>query len=162
MYSKMHYASPLGELTLVANEQAVTALVMAGQKYEQLHIPAGAKETETPVLLAACQWLDAYFAGARPNVNPLPLAPEGTAFRQRVWRALLAIPYGETRSYGELAKAVGSSARAVGSAVGHNPISIIIPCHRVLGSDGSLTGYAGGVERKRRLLLLEGAFPITP
>lgn len=87
----------------------------------------------------------------------VPLAPRGTAFQRRVWDALLAIPYGETRTYGELAAALGSSARAVGSAVGKNPVSVIIPCHRVLGAGGSLTGYAGGLDRKRALLALERA-----
>ena len=111
----------------------------------------------SPVLLAARCWLDAYFAGERPGVADVPLAPRGTAFQRRVWDALLAIPYGETRTYGELAVALGSSARAVGSAVGKNPISVIVPCHRVLGAGGSLTGYAGGLERKRALLALERA-----
>ena len=109
------------------------------------------------MLAAARRWLDAYFAGERPDVAGLPLAPRGTAFQRRVWSALLAIPYGETRTYGELAAALGSSPRAVGSAVGKNPISVIVPCHRVLGADGSLTGYAGGLDRKRAILELEAA-----
>jgi len=156
MYSRIRYASPLGELTLAANERAVTALVMAGQKYETLHLPAEAAEEETPVLRRARAWLDAYFAGECTDASALPLEPEGTEFQKQVWRELLTIPWGSTRSYGELAKTLGSSARAVGAAVGRNPISILIPCHRVLGSGGALTGYAGGLDRKALLLKLEG------
>ena len=96
-------------------------------------------------------WLEEYFRGKEPTIK-VKLAPEGTPFQKRVWEELLTIPYGETLSYGELAKRLGSSPRAVGSAVGRNPISLMIPCHRVLGSDGSLTGYAGGIERKKFLL----------
>ncbi len=155
MYYKMKYASPLGELTLVATEDAITALVMAGQKHEETHIPADAREQETTLIHSVCEWLDAYFAGEQPDASKLPLAPEGTAFQKRVWQELLAIPYGEASTYGVLAKKLNSSARAVGGAVGRNPISILIPCHRVLGSDGSLTGYDGGIERKKQLLKLE-------
>jgi methylated-DNA-[protein]-cysteine S-methyltransferase len=116
-------------------------------------------------------WLDSYFAGKK-NLPPLPLAPEGTAFQQKVWKLLLDIPYGQTAAYGEIAKkvapktrlnkndAAGLYARAVGNAVGRNPISIIIPCHRVIGADGSLTGFASGLERKRALLELEGAYTL--
>lgn len=156
MHNMIRYASPLGELTIAANERAVTALVMAGQKYEALHLPAGAAEAETPVLREARRWLDAYFAGEHTDASALPLEPEGTAFQKRVWRELLEIPWGEKRCYGEIARTLGSSARAVGSAVGRNPIGILIPCHRVLGSGGALTGYAGGLERKALLLKLEG------
>ena len=109
----------------------------------------------------AIRWLDLYFAGKKPDFTP-PLHPEGSAFRQMVWKALLTIPYGETRTYGELAKRIAEekhiptmSAQAIGGAVGHNPISIIIPCHRVVGAKGALTGYAGGVEKKEFLLRLE-------
>ena len=106
-------------------------------------------------LREAKTWLDRYFAGERPNPAELKLSPKGTAFQQRVWQELLRIPYGRTVSYGSLAAHLGSSARAVGSAVGRNPISVIIPCHRVLGADGSLGGYAGGLENKMKLLRLE-------
>lgn len=157
MYCRMKCPSPLGELTIVANESAITALVMAGQKRENQHVPTDAREMETPLLRLACQWLGAYFAGERPDADALPLAPEGTDFQKRVWRELLMIPYGETRSYGALAKTLHSSPRAVGGAVGRNPISILIPCHRVLGSNGSLTGYDGGLARKKQLLLFESA-----
>ena len=106
------------------------------------------------------RWLDIYFSGSEPNFT-LPLAPKGSEFRRSVWKELLRIPYGETASYGEIAKRVETktgrktSARAVGGAVGHNPISIMIPCHRVVGSDGSITGYAGGIDKKIKLLELE-------
>ena len=105
----------------------------------------------SPALSAALCWLEEYFRGKEPTIK-VKLAPEGTPFQKRVWEELLTIPYGETLSYGELARRLGSSPRAVGSAVGRNPISLLIPCHRVLGSDGSLTGYAGGIERKKFLL----------
>ena len=114
--------------------------------------------------LPMVEWLERYFAGKKPSPEDLPLRPEGTVFRQMVWRELLHIPYGQVTTYGSLAKAVARkmgretmSAQAVGQAVGHNPISIIIPCHRVVGANGSLTGYAGGLDRKIRLLELEGA-----
>jgi methylated-DNA-[protein]-cysteine S-methyltransferase len=104
------------------------------------------------------EWLGAYFAGRKPGIGDLPLAPNGSAFRWSVWKELLAIPYGEVATYGDIAERIGcKSAQAVGGAVGHNPISIIIPCHRVVGRNGSLTGYAGGLDRKRKLLELEGA-----
>ena len=155
MFYKTSYFSPLGELTLAADETSLVALVMDGQKYEALHIPDAATEERTPVLQKACLWLDAYFAGQDAPRPPLSLY--GTDFQKRVWRELLTIPKGKTCTYGCLATALNSSARAVGNAVGHNPISIFIPCHRVLGSDGSLTGYAGGLRRKEMLLELEGA-----
>ena len=113
-------------------------------------------------------WLDRYFAGGRPSLCELPLAPAGSEFRQGVWSILCEIPYGEVTTYGDIAKKVAArmgnksmSAQAVGGAVGHNPISIIIPCHRVVGSNGSLTGYAGGIKTKIKLLELEGA-DMTP
>lgn len=155
MLSTRRYASPLGMLTIAADDKAITALVMAGQKNEHRHIPEGTAEGETPLLARAAAWLDDYFAGKAPDPARLPLSPEGTVFQKRVWRELLTIPYGKTATYGELARRLGSSARAVGGAVGRNPISILIPCHRVIGADGALTGYDGGLERKRRLLALE-------
>lgn len=150
-------ASPLGELTVAASDSAITALVIRGQKYEDRHLAGADTEMEAPVLHQARLWLDRYFAGEEPDPAELPLAPEGTAFQKRVWQALLRIPYGETTTYGKLAAALGSSARAVGGAAGRNPISVIIPCHRVLAADGSLNGYAGGLENKEKLLRLEGA-----
>ena len=155
MYDYIHYDSPLGTLTIAAEHDALTALVIEGQKYEDRHLAGTGRERETPVLREAKLWLDRYFAGQRPDPADLKLSPKGTAFQQRVWRALLNIPYGQTESYGALAARLGSSARAVGSAVGRNPISVIIPCHRVLGADGSLCGYAGGLDNKKELLKLE-------
>ena len=119
---------------------------------------------EFSVLKEAKEWLDRYFAGEKPLINELKLAPEGSDFRKAVWKILCEIPYGETFTYGEIAETLAKrngvkkmSAQAVGGAVGHNPISIIIPCHRVVGKNGSLTGYAGGVDKKQKLLALEGA-----
>ena len=157
------YESPLGRMLLAADDGGLTGAWFYGQRYFACGLAGAEKDTETgesadsPVLLAARCWLDAYFAGERPGVADVPLAPRGTAFQRRVWDALLAIPYGETRTYGELAAELGSSPRAVGAAVGRNPVSVIVPCHRVLGADGSLTGYAGGLELKRELLALERA-----
>nr|WP_325199011.1 methylated-DNA--[protein]-cysteine S-methyltransferase [uncultured Oscillibacter sp.] len=154
--------SPLGPLSLASDGEAVTGLWLEGQKYFAAGLEA---ETENqpalPAFRQAEAWLDAYFK-KQALPPPPPLAPKGSAFRQRVWKLLLEIPFGETSSYGALTeqlKAAGIPAapQAVGGAVGHNPISIFIPCHRVVGVDGSLTGYAGGVEKKRLLLELEGA-----
>lgn len=139
--------TPIGPLTLQADEAAVTAI----------RFGADGAQDASPLLDAAEAQLREYFAGARRTFD-LPLAPHGTAFQQRVWAALRAIPYGETRTYGELAAAIGSpnASRAVGMANHRNPISIVIPCHRVIGANGTLTGYAGGLEVKRKLLALEG------
>lgn len=139
--------TPIGPLTLQADEAAVTAI----------RFGAGGAQDASPLLDAAEAQLREYFAGARRTFD-LPLAPHGTAFQQRVWTALRAIPYGETRTYGELAAAIGSpnASRAVGMANHRNPISIVIPCHRVIGANGTLTGYAGGLEIKQKLLALEG------
>ena len=150
------YASPLGPLTLASDGYALTGLWLQGQKYFGGDVLLWEEKGDVPVFDAAFHWLDDYFAGEQPDPEELPLAPAGTDFRQAVWRELLQIPYGETLTYGELAARIGcASARAVGGAVGRNPISIIIPCHRVLGADGSLTGYAGGTECKRWLLAHE-------
>lgn len=157
------YESPVGKLTLVADEKALIGLWLEGQRYFGSSLPNEALCQEAnPILEKTILWLDAYFSDENPCVKDLPLAPQGTAFRQSVWKALLEIPYGTAITYGDLAQRLSSasgryvSPRAVGNAVGHNPISIIIPCHRVVGADGSLTGYAGGLERKRFLLRLEG------
>lgn len=156
MYDYIRYSSPLGMLTVAAENGALTALVIEGQKYAERHLAGEGRECETPVLHRARCWLDDYFAGKEPDASALPLSPGGTAFQQAVWQELRKIPYGETESYGAVAGRLGSSARAVGSAVGRNPISLIIPCHRVLAADGGLTGYAGGLENKKKLLRLEG------
>lgn len=135
---------------------------MIGQKYYGQTLAKDAVDRRVPVFSRLGEWLEKYFAGETPPSASLPLAPEGGAFRQAVWKLLLAIPYGEVTTYREIAKAVAElcgkpsmSAQAVGGAVGHNPISIIIPCHRVVGTNGSLTGYAGGVDKKKWLLRLE-------
>ena len=153
------YDSPLGKITLCSDGTHLTALTWAGQKYEKNHIPEDAVLGKCPVLEDAKMWLTQYFAGESPDFLP-PVNPKGTAFQQKVWKALLTVPYGQTVTYGELAKKVGcKSAQAVGGAAGRNPISILIPCHRVVGADGSLTGYAGGVEKKEFLLNLEKTSP---
>lgn len=152
-----HYASPLGPILLAADETGLTGLWFEGQKYFPSFLGVDYQEKETPVLTETARWLDVYFSGKDPDILP-PLHPQGSPFRQTVWDILLTIPRGQTMTYGEIARRLGvHSAQAVGGAVGHNPISILIPCHRVVGSDGSLTGYAGGFDRKTRLLQLEGA-----
>ncbi len=149
------YMSPLGEITLASDGEALTGLWFVGQKYYASALTGENERRELPVFSETRRWLDMYFAGDKPDFTP-KLDPKGSEFRRKVWDALLEIPYGETVTYGKLAKKLGCrSARAVGGAVGHNPISVIIPCHRVLGSDGSLTGYAGGTDRKRGLLSIE-------
>lgn len=149
--------SPVGLLLLASDGTSLTGLWLENQKYYAATLgPEAQKARALPVFRETEHWLRDYFAGMRPPALP-PLAPAGTIFRQSVWRRLLEIPYGQSCTYGTLAAELGSSPRAVGNAVGHNPISILIPCHRVLGTDGSLTGYAGGVEKKRFLLALEQA-----
>jgi len=143
--------SPVGPLALVSDGER-----MVGLHFEGWHPPAGALHRSDRVLVTAARQLNTYFTG-RLRAFDLPLAPAGTPFQQRVWSALRDIPFGETRSYGQLAKAIGkpSAMRAVGAANGRNPIAIVVPCHRVIGADGSLTGFGGGIERKMFLLSLE-------
>ena len=147
------YESPLGGILLAADDEGLTGLWFDGQKYFAAALPPACEARETSVLVETACWLDGYFRGEKPDFLP-PLHPQGTAFQQDVWDILLQIPYGCTMTYGEIARRL---AQAVGRAVGHNKISIIIPCHRVVGTDGSLTGYAGGLERKTALLTLEHA-----
>ncbi len=153
-----HYASPLGPMLVAATDKGLAGVWFEGQR----HMPdttGWPQATKHPVLVKAIRQLDEYFAGKRSDFD-LPLDLHGgTAFQQSVWAALLKIPSGATTSYGDLSGRIGkpSAVRAVGAAVGRNPVSIVVPCHRVLGSDGSLTGYAGGLERKSALLQLEGA-----
>lgn len=150
------YSSPIGRMLLAANENSLTGLWFYGAKHFAAGLESERIEVLTPVLEQTARWLDIYFSGREPDFMP-PLELHGSAFRRRVWDELMKIPYGQTASYGEIARKLGTkSAQAVGGAVGHNPISIIVPCHRVLGADGSLTGYAGGVDKKIRLLELEG------
>lgn len=165
VYYGKHYDSPLGDILLAADEKRLTGLWIAEQKDRAQTMPENMNfSEENPVLEAAADWLDAYFAGKQPDPLALVLAPQGSAFRKTVWKRLLEIPCGETVTYGEVARDVAArmgrammSAQAVGGAVGHNPISIIIPCHRVVGTGGSLTGYAGGIQKKVWLLTHEGA-----
>ena len=159
-----NYDSPVGRILLAQKEEKLIGLWLEGQKY----FLGSLKEEMEPcsdsrVLDQARDWLDRYFQGKRPQISELPLAPRGSEFRKEIWDMLCEIPYGEVTTYGELAKRLAArrglasmSAQATGGAVGHNPISIIIPCHRVVGSDRSLTGYAGGLEKKKWLLALEG------
>ena len=156
------YDAPYGRYVMAAEDGALTGVWLEGQKY----FPSGLPEPsdgESEIFAHTRRWLDAYFVGRQPDVSTLPMAPKGSAFAQSVWQLLLEIPYGQTVTYGELAKRLAErrglaqlSAQAVGGAVGHNPISIIIPCHRVLGAKNQLTGYAGGLDVKTFLLKLEG------
>lgn len=158
----MKLSSPLGPLSLASDGEALTGLWLEGQKYFAAGLePETEERPDLPVFRQAAAWLDAYFE--KRDLPPLPpLEPKGSEFRQKVWKLLLEIPLGEVTTYGALTEklktaGVPASPQAVGGAVGHNPISILIPCHRVVGADGNLTGYAGGVEKKRFLLELEGA-----
>lgn len=174
-YLSCTYDSPVGELTLAAGEDGLKGLWMKGQKYYlgtldsplneiSLQDPGATSSSNAIALLKqAIAWLDDYFAGNNPDIKALALSPIGNEFRQTVWKILCEIPYGEVSTYGEVAnraaKRLGKkrmSAQATGGAVGHNPIGIIIPCHRVVGANGSLTGYAGGINKKLSLLEHEG------
>lgn len=154
-------SSPVGNLLLASDGQALTGLWLEGQKYFTASLGSDtAEQPELPVFRQTAEWLNAYFERSPLPALP-PLAPQGSVFRQAVWKLLQEIPYGQTTTYGELARrllenGIPAAPQAVGGAVGHNPISILIPCHRVLGADGSLTGYAGGIAAKRYLLQLEG------
>ena len=157
------YESPLGGVTLASDGECLTGLWFDGQKYFAETLDPRHTEKRLPVFDQAVRWLDVYFSGTEPDFTP-PLRMETTPFRKAVWDILLTIPYGQTTTYGDIARRLARlsglsrmSARAVGGAVGRNAISLIIPCHRVVGADGNLTGYAGGVERKARLLELERA-----
>ena len=158
-----NYKSPLGDILLAADEIGITGLWFEGQKYFANTLPDEHLSQDTEILTEAKKWLDVYFSGEEPQFTP-PLHPAGSEFRQMVWQILLQIPYGQTVTYGEIARKMAElkntshmSAQAVGGAVGHNEISIIIPCHRVVGTNGSLTGYAGGIDRKISLLQQEHA-----
>src|SRR5947207_10440214 len=148
--------SPLGDVILVANGDALCGVYFDDQKYLPPIDPAWQKDEDSAVLRAAHSQLDQYFAGSR-RLFELPLAPNGTPFQRAVWNEIAQVPWGETLTYAELASRAGhpGSARAAGAATGRNPLSIIVPCHRIVGSDGSLTGYAGGLDRKQTLLALE-------
>ncbi len=156
-----YYDSLLGKITLAAEDDALVGLWFEEQKYFASTMSYDVAEAELPIFEEVKRWLDIYFSGECPDFMPR-LRPKGTAFREKVWEILLRIPYGKTITYNDIAKEIarGSgkekmSAQAVGGAVGHNPISVIIPCHRVIGTNGSLTGYAGGLHLKEALLKLE-------
>lgn len=157
-----HYDSPLGGILLAADEEGLTGLWFDGAKYYANHLPPDHRESTTPILEETKRWLDLYFAGKEPDFIPR-IHVSGTDFQMAVWGILRQIPYGKTMTYHAIAKEIAAqrglarmSAQAVGGAVGHNAVSILIPCHRVVGSNGSLTGYAGGIEKKEALLRLEG------
>lgn len=155
------YQSPLGQITMASDGEALTGLWFHGQKYFGYSMPAENREQSLPIFEQAKHWLDVYFRGEVPGFMP-PLSLHGGAFRLAVWEILIGIPYGQTMTYGEIADRIARqrglermSAQAIGGAVGHNPVSIIVPCHRVVGGNGSLTGYAGGIDKKVGLLTIE-------
>lgn len=164
MFYSAYYNSPIGKLLLASDGKNLTGLWIEKQKYYADTAPDDIQEqADLPIFIKTREWLDKYFQGKNPAVSELPLAPRGGEFRQAVWKILCQIPQGQVLSYGEIAKMIARqtgkksmSAQAVGGAVGHNPISIIIPCHRVVGTNGSLTGYAGGLDIKIKLLESEG------
>lgn len=157
------YALPFGKMMMASEGENLIGLWFEQQKYFGATLAENVVEEKLPVFEETMKWLERYFAGEKPGIGELPLAPQGSEFRKRVWKILCQIPYGEVITYGEIARRIAKerglermSAQAVGGAVGHNPISVIIPCHRVIGSDGSLTGYAGGIALKKKLLEHEG------
>jgi len=165
MLYKTHYSSPVDNILLASDGDNLIGLWIDGQKYYTGTVDIDMTEKDDlPVFIFAKKWLDQYFSGQKPAISDLPLAPAGGEFRRAVWDILCEIPYGQYITYGDIAKKMAvrmnktsMSAQAVGGAVGHNPISIIIPCHRVVGSNGNLTGYAGGLDKKIKLLEHEGA-----
>jgi len=157
------YPSPLGKLLVASDGNSINGIWIEGQKYFASTLQGDAeKRDDIAVFDDVRKWLDAYFDGSKPEISTLKLNPSGSVFAKRVWNLLKGIPYGKTATYGDISRLMEQtygkkcSPRAVGSAIAHNPIMIIIPCHRVIGKDGSLTGYAGGEDIKRRLLLHEG------
>lgn len=164
MFYSAYYNSVIGRLLLVGDGQNLTGLWIERQKYYADTMPAEIKESpDLPLFVKTRKWLDDYFQGKKPDISDIPLAPTGNTFRQTVWKLLCEIPFGQVETYGEIARKTAAamdkktmSAQAVGGAIGRNPIAIIIPCHRVIGTDGSLTGYAAGLEIKAKLLELEG------
>ncbi len=164
IYYKSVYSSPIGNVTMASDGKSLIGLWFEGQKYFAASIKEDLVENNDLEIFNQTKiWLDRYFQGQQPQISELLLNPIGNSFRQSVWKILREIPYGSTMTYGEIAQIIAlengkqrMSAQAVGGAVGHNPISIIIPCHRVVGANGNLTGYAGGIERKIELLRHEG------
>ena len=163
MVYKHHYTSQLGVITLASDGESLTGLWFDRQKHFPHKLISESTEAELPIFTQTIKWLDTYFSGKAPDFTP-PLSLNTTPFRKAVYEILLSIPYGQTMTYGEIANIIAKqkgvermSAQAVGGAVGHNTVSIIIPCHRIVGTDGSLTGYAGGLDKKIKLLKLEKA-----
>ncbi len=163
MWYVNHYESPLGGILLAADETGLTGLWFEGQKYYARTLEPKHEERDHPVFGETKKWLDIYFSGQEPDFMPA-VHMIGTEFQIMVWEILRQIPYGEVITYGDIARRIAErkglghmSAQAAGGAVGHNKISIIVPCHRVVGADGNLTGYAGGLDRKMKLLELEKA-----
>jgi methylated-DNA-[protein]-cysteine S-methyltransferase len=157
-YAYKTFLSPVGPLKLIASEHGLAAILWPNDDPARVRLEPLVEDTQHPILLEAECQLEAYFT-SRLKTFTVPLDPQGTVFQKRVWRALLTIPFGEVRSYAQIAKQVGAPTayRAVGAANGRNPLSIIAPCHRVIGSNGELTGFAGGLATKRKLLALEGS-----
>ena len=162
MFYTSNYASPIGDITLASDGQSVTGVWFLRQKYYAGNLPENHGQKELPVFTLTKKWLDVYFSGREPDFT-LPISLSGISpFRRRVWEIMLTIPYGKTMTYGEIARQIEretgkrASAQAVGGAVGHNSVGIIIPCHRVMGAGGNITGYAGGIDKKIALLKLEG------
>ncbi len=158
-----HYASPAGDMLLAADDTGLTGLWFEGQKYFARHLDQEREEKEIPLFKRTKEWLDIYFSGREPEFS-VPLHLTGTEFQRDVWEILCSIPYGKITTYGRIAERIAQkrgvariSAQAVGGAVGRNPVSVVVPCHRVVGADGSLTGYAGGIAKKAMLLALEKA-----
>lgn len=162
MYYTNHYDSPIGGIMLASNGKELTGLWFDGQKYFADNLPERYEKSDLPIFEQTRKWLDIYFSGKAPDFTP-PIAMERISpFRKRVWEIMIAIPFGQTSTYGQIAKQIEretgkkASAQAVGGAVGHNSISLIVPCHRVVGTNGSFTGYAGGIHKKMELLKSEG------
>ena len=164
MFYSTNYSSPLGKIMLASDGENINGVWMDGQKHFAATVMEKIIEKDDLLLFSSAKnWLDRYFSGEKPAISELPLAPKGGTFRKAVWDILCKIPYGEVTTYGEIAKEMAAkmnkdhmSSQAIGGAVGHNPISIIVPCHRVVGASGSLTGYAGGINKKIMLLEHEG------
>lgn len=165
MIYKAYYESPIGKLLLASKNNKLIGLWIEGQKYYLGNLNEELQENnEEEIFVKTKEWLDRYFKGEKPQISELELEPIGSEFRKNVWKLLCKIPYGKVTTYKNIAEDMAKimnkkqmSAQAVGGAVGHNPISIIIPCHRIVGTDGSLTGYAGGIDKKIKLLKLENA-----
>ena len=164
MINSLHYSSPIGDILLASKDNKLIGAWFEGQKYYLANVSEELNRKEDKILIKTKKWLDMYFNCEKPSINELDLAPNGTEFRKEVWKILCEIPYGKTITYNDIAHIIAKergiekmSAQAVGGAVSHNPISVIIPCHRVIGSNGSLTGYAGGIDKKLFLLKHENS-----